>query len=77
MPWRCHRWHLGARGPSLGGRQLGGAFIPRVGQEVVVAFVEGDIDRPIVVGATYNGQGAANAQGNQVAGANAPAWFPW
>ncbi len=58
------------------GANWGGAFIPRVGQEVVVAFVEGDIDRPIVVGATYNGQGAANAQGNQVSGANAPAWFP-
>ncbi len=51
-------------------------FIPRVGQEVVVSFVEGDIDRPIVIGATYNGQGTANAQGNQVAQANAPAWFP-
>ena len=58
------------------GANWGGAFIPRVGQEVVVAFTEGDIDRPIVVGATYNGQGAANAQGNQVAQANAPAWFP-
>ncbi|MGE5453048.1 MAG: type VI secretion system Vgr family protein [Acidobacteriota bacterium] len=58
------------------GANWGGVFIPRVGQEVVVAFVEGDIDRPIVVGATYNGQGAANAQGNQVAQANAPAWFP-
>lgn len=58
------------------GSNWGGVFIPRVGQEVVIAFVEGDIDRPIVVGATYNGQGAANAQGNQVAQANAPAWFP-
>jgi type VI secretion system secreted protein VgrG len=58
------------------GSNWGGVFIPRVGQEVVIAFVEGDIDRPIVVGATYNGLGAANAQGNQVAQANAPAWFP-
>ncbi|MDE1998679.1 MAG: type VI secretion system tip protein VgrG [Burkholderiales bacterium] len=58
------------------GANWGGVFIPRVGQEVVVAFVEGDIDRPIVVGATYNGQGQANAGGNQVAQANAPAWFP-
>ena len=38
------------------GANWGGAFIPRVGQEVVVAFVEGDIDRPIVVGATCNGR---------------------
>ena len=31
------------------GSNWGGVFIPRVGQEVVIAFVEGDIDRPIVV----------------------------
>ena len=30
-------------------------FIPRIGQEVLVAFIDGDPDRPIVVGAVYNG----------------------
>jgi Rhs element Vgr protein len=34
-------------------------FIPRLGQEVLVTFLEGDIDRPLVVGALYNGRGEA------------------
>lgn len=64
------------------GANWGGVFIPRLGQEVVVAFVEGDIDRPVIIGAAYNGQGTDEAQGNAVAGGaanatgNAPAWFP-
>ncbi|CAH0350696.1 type VI secretion system Vgr family protein [Aquabacterium sp. CECT 9606] len=64
------------------GANWGISFIPRLGQEVVVAFLEGDIDRPVVIGAAYNGQGSGNAQGNEVnagaaqASGNAPAWFP-
>src|SRR5262249_2409118 len=30
--------------------------IPRVGQEVVVAFDEGDLDQPIILGGVYNHQ---------------------
>lgn len=30
-------------------------FIPRIGDEVVVHYLEGDPDRPLVVGAVYNG----------------------
>ncbi len=69
-------------GQSLAGANYGAVFTPRIGQEVLVAFVGGDIDRPIVVGAVYNGQGTTDAQGNDVAGGaanasgNAPAWFP-
>ena len=36
---------------------MGHQFIPRIGQEVLVQFLEGDIDRPIVLAALYNGQG--------------------
>ena len=39
------------------GAGMGAQFLPRIGQEVLVAFLEGDIDRPIVVGSLYNGQG--------------------
>ncbi|SFC29819.1 type VI secretion system Vgr family protein [Massilia yuzhufengensis] len=41
---------------SAGGG-MGQQFLPRIGQEVLVQFLENDIDRPVVVGAFYNGQG--------------------
>src|SRR6266446_2297937 len=37
------------------GKKWGGMFIPRVGMEVVVDFLEGDPDRPLVTGCVYNG----------------------
>ena len=36
------------------GQAWGYQWIPRVGNEVIVDFVEGDPDRPIIVGMTYN-----------------------
>lgn len=66
----------------VAGANWGSNALPRVGQEVLVDFLEGNIDRPVIIGALYNGAGARDAAGNQVAqgaGAatgNAPAWFP-
>ncbi len=37
------------------GKGWGFMFIPRIGMEVIVNFVEGDPDRPMVVGCVYNG----------------------
>ncbi len=34
----------------------GGMFLPRVGQEVVVQFLDGDPDRPLINGRVYNGE---------------------
>jgi len=36
------------------GNKWGGIYIPRIGQEVIVQFVEGDPDRPMVIGTVYN-----------------------
>ena len=66
----------------VAGANWGSNMVPRVGQEVLVDFIEGDIDRPVVIGALYNGRGQPDAQHNQAAhgpGAvtgNAPPWFP-
>ncbi|MDN3640232.1 type VI secretion system tip protein TssI/VgrG [Simiduia curdlanivorans] len=38
------------------GKNWGANFVPRVGQEVVVSYINGDPDRPIVTGAVYNNQ---------------------
>lgn len=37
------------------GAKWGAIHIPRIGQEVVVEFLEGDPDRPIITGRVYNG----------------------
>ncbi len=39
-----------------GGKNWGMIHIPRVGQEVVVSFEEGDPDRPLIVGGVYNAE---------------------
>lgn len=36
------------------GKQWGAIYIPRIGQEVIVEFLEGDPDRPIITGRVYN-----------------------
>jgi type VI secretion system secreted protein VgrG len=36
------------------GKRWGQLYIPRIGQEVVVSFLEGDPDQPLVTGSVYN-----------------------
>ncbi|MDZ4849531.1 MAG: type VI secretion system tip protein TssI/VgrG [Pirellulaceae bacterium] len=36
------------------GKGFGGIDIPRVGEEVIVSFIEGDLDRPIITGRIYH-----------------------
>jgi len=36
------------------GKGWGGIHLPRIGQEVIVEFLDGDPDRPIIVGRVYN-----------------------
>jgi type VI secretion system secreted protein VgrG len=38
------------------GKRWGALCLPRIGQEVIVEFLDGDPDRPIVTGRVYNGQ---------------------
>ncbi len=62
---------------SAGGG-MGSQFLPRIGQEVLVQFLENDIDRPIIVGALYNGQGeggVAPTPGGNAAGESQAAGF--
>ena len=40
------------------GKAWGSLFLPRIGQEVVVSFVDGDPDRPLVTASVYNGDNA-------------------
>ena len=40
---------------SAAGGAFGGLFIPRIGEEVIVDFLEGNPDQPIVTGRVYHG----------------------
>ena len=56
------------------GERMGTQFLPRIGQEVLVGFIDGDPERPMVVARAYNARGGsvhlpylpASAQGRQV-----------
>ena len=57
------------------GERLGLQFLPRIGQEVIVGFLDGDPERPMIVGRAYNARGGtshlpfqpATANGKQIA----------
>lgn len=38
------------------GKKWGAVFLPRVGHEVIVEFLEGDPDQPLITGRVYNGE---------------------
>jgi len=38
------------------GKNWGAQHVPRVGQEVVVSFLEGDPDRPLIIGSVFNAE---------------------
>ena len=66
----------------IAGANWGSNAVPRIGSEVLIDFIDGNINRPVVIGSLYNGKGQADAQNNAVSqGAgvstgNASAWFP-
>jgi type VI secretion system secreted protein VgrG len=43
---------------SVAGKGFGALFLPRVGQEVVITYLNGDPERPLVTGCVYNGENA-------------------
>jgi type VI secretion system secreted protein VgrG len=50
-------------GQVWAGKRWGASFWPRIGQEVIVDFLEGDPDRPLVVGSVYNAEQMPPYQG--------------
>ena len=55
---------------DLAGPNWGGLFTPRQGTEVLVDFVDGDIDRPLVIGQLHNGQHDLPWPAGEQSGAN-------
>jgi type VI secretion system secreted protein VgrG len=55
FPWDAAHNSCWARVAQLyAGEEWGGFFVPDVGHEVLVEYINGDPDRPVVVGAVYN-----------------------
>jgi type VI secretion system secreted protein VgrG len=57
--------------PSAGAN-WGSALAPRIGTEVLVQFIEGDIDRPVIAGQLYNGADAPPFAAGVDSGVNHP-----
>ncbi|WP_405986737.1 VgrG-related protein [Streptomyces sp. NBC_00872] len=70
FPWLSDEYASDwARTAQSGGTSGGEAFIPEVGDEVLVGFEQGHLDRPYVLAGLYNGQDRP-AQGGGAGGAS-------
>ncbi|MBS1140760.1 MAG: Rhs element Vgr protein [Proteobacteria bacterium] len=54
------------------GPNWGSHFLPRIGTEVLIDFLDGDIDRPVIVGQSYNGADLPPFSAGHEASANHP-----
>lgn len=57
---------------ALAGPNWGAAFIPRIDTEVLIDYLEGDIDQPMIVGQFYNGTDAPPFAAGADSAANHP-----
>lgn len=58
-------------GPAAGA-DWGSVYTPRIGAEVAVQFLDGDIDRPVIAGGLYDGLDAQPFAAGEGSGANHP-----
>ena len=56
FPWHSEQSSCWVRvAQAFAGKNWGANFVPRIGQEVIVTYINGDPCRPIITGAVYNG----------------------
>ncbi|MFE5094571.1 VgrG-related protein [Streptomyces sp. NPDC056638] len=78
FPWLSDEYASDwARTAQSGGTSGGEAFIPEIGDEVLVGFEHGHLDRPYVLAGLYNGkdrpsQGSGGGSGGGAGGASGP-----
>jgi type VI secretion system secreted protein VgrG len=64
---------------SVAGPNWGAVLLPRIGSEVLVDFIDGDIDRPLIIGQLYNDLDPPPYAAGQDGGVNHPGtlsgWF--
>ncbi|MFI6948008.1 VgrG-related protein [Streptomyces sp. NPDC050422] len=74
FPWLSDEYASDwARTAQSGGTGGGEAFIPEVGDEVLVGFEHGHLDRPYVLAGLYNGKDRPGGGGGDPGGAAGPA----
>ncbi|MEE1790774.1 VgrG-related protein [Streptomyces sp. BE308] len=74
FPWLSDEYASDwARTAQSGGTGGGEAFIPEVGDEVLVGFEHGHLDRPYVLAGLYNGKDRPGGGGSGASGSGAPA----